>query len=336
MARDLVRRSGTVAHRYFGMIAASEEMLAVFDRIRRAGRSDVTVLVRGDTGTGKEMVARALHMEGKRADRPFRAVNCATFTPELLASELFGHVKGAFTGAVRDKAGLLAQAEGGTLFLDEISELSLELQARLLRVLQERRYTPVGGTNEVEVDVRIISATNASLRERVASRAFREDLMYRLRVVVLYLPPLRTRINGLDVLTWHTIDMLNARGGRQIHAISGPAWRAMKAYGWPGNVRELQNNLEQSCGLGDGHVLGLEELAPELLSGTPLETEDNTASLAAVAQPQTSTDQSLSDMERDRLVAAWYSCGGRRSDMAEHLSMSRSTLYRKLKRHGLA
>ena len=254
-------------HSFHGIVTGAPQMLALFERIRRAARSDATILVRGPSGTGKELVATALHAESPRTAHPLQAVNCATFTPELLASELFGHVRGAFTGAVRDKAGVFALADGGTLFLDEVAELPLDLQARLLRVIQSRRFTPVGATGEVEVDVRIISATNAPLRKLVAEGRFREDLMYRIRVVVLYLPRLVERDGDLEVLTWHFIDEFNHRPGmRRIHAIEPAAWEAMRAYPWPGNVRELRNNLEQAFVLGEGPVLRLDDLAPEILA----------------------------------------------------------------------
>ncbi len=262
MSADRVIHPETFPASLCGMITVAPEMQALFELVRRAARSDATVLVRGESGTGKELVAAAIHEQSPRASHPFRAVNCATFTPELLASELFGHVRGAFTGAFADRRGLLATADGGTLFLDEVAELPLELQARLLRVLQVRRFTPVGGTEELEVDVRIVSATNAALRKLVAQGRFREDLMYRIRVVVLYLPRLVERTGDLEALTWHFIDEFNQRGPRRIHAIDQAAWAAMRAYPWPGNVRELRNNIEAASVLGEGPVLRLEELPP--------------------------------------------------------------------------
>jgi two-component system response regulator AtoC len=323
---------------FHGLVAGSPPMRSVFERLRRAAMVDSTVLVRGESGTGKELAARALHAAGPRASRPFRAVNCATFTPELLASELFGHVKGAFTGAVRDKVGLLTQADGGTLFLDEVADLSLDLQARLLRVLQERRFVPVGGVREEEVDVRLVSATNASLRELVAARRFREDLMYRLRVVMVVLPPLRDRPGDLEALTWHFIDQFNATMPRRLKGIASDAWEAMVRYPWPGNVRELRNNLESAYVLGDGPVLGLDDLAPELRGegpevvglSPPARPPLEAAPVAPVASGVT-----LHELERRRLVDAWEATGGRRNEMSRRLGLSRSTLYRKLKAHGL-
>lgn len=304
------------------MVTAAPEMLDLFELIRRAGRSDATVLVRGESGTGKELVAAALHRESTRRSGAFQAVNCATFTSEMLASELFGHVRGAFTGAVRDRQGLLALADKGTLFLDEVAELPIDLQARLLRVLQTRRFTPVGGTVEQEVDVRFLSATNAGLRQLVGEGRFREDLMYRLRVVVLYLPRLAQRTGDVEALTWHFIDQFNARGARQVLGLSASAWHALRSYSWPGNVRELNNNLEQAFVLGEGPVLEEKELAPEV-RGEAVEAD---------VVPRVAN---LQELERRELIEAYRLTGGNRGDMAAHLGISRPTLYRRLKKHQL-
>lgn len=306
---------------FHGLVACSPQMRRLIDQIGRAARSEVTVLLRGETGTGKELAATALHDAGNRSSKPFRAVNCATFTSEMLASELFGHVKGAFTGAVRDRQGLMAQADGGTLFLDEVAEIPVELQGRLLRVIEEQRFVPVGGTREIRVDVRIVSATNASLRELVSSGRFREDLMYRLRVVVLRLPPLRERLGDLELLTWTFIDRLN-NPTRRIRAIELSAWQAMATYPWPGNVRELHNMLEAAYVLGDGATLLLDDLAPELRGEGP-------------EQVDTASAPDFRELERERLVEAWRTHNGRRDAMSAALGLSRSTLYRKLKQHGL-
>jgi len=311
---------------FHGVQTVSPEMLRLFELVRRAARSDATVLVRGESGTGKELVAQAIHDESPRARHRFAAVNCATFTPELLASQLFGHVRGAFTGAVRDRTGLLALADKGSLFLDEIAELPLDLQARLLRVLEQRRFTPVGATSEVEVDVRVISATNMALRKLVAEGRFREDLMYRLRVVVLYLPRLADRQGDLEALTWSFMEEFSERGPRRVHAIEAQAWDAMQAYPWPGNVRELRNNLEQAFVLGEGPVLRFEELAPEVRAGV--------APAAALAQAPAPA-LTLNEIQRQQLVQAIRETGGRRDEMARMLGLSRSTLYRRLKEHGL-
>lgn len=307
-----------------GMVGGSEAMQAVFRDLRRAARSEINVLLRGESGTGKDLAARALHRMGRRAQAPFQAVNCATFTPEMLASRLFGHVKGAFTGAISDRQGLLHAADGGTLFLDELAEIPLPLQGRLLRVLQDGWYTPVGGTRERKADVRLISATNASLRDLVERRLFREDLMYRVRVVILHLPPLRDRGEDLDILTAHIVRRLNVQEERTIERISPAAWEAMRAHGWPGNIRELENVLAAAFVLGEGPELTLDELSPELRGEGP-----------RVKRRAEEAPPTIEGRERDRLLEVWDRHGGRREPMAEELGISRSTLYRKLRHHGL-
>jgi transcriptional regulator with PAS, ATPase and Fis domain len=238
-------------------------MHQAFEIVRNVGPTDTTVLVRGDSGTGKEIIARAIHEESHRSQQRFLAVNCAALTPTLLESELFGHIKGAFTGAVRDHAGLFAQADGGTLFLDEIAELPLPLQAKLLRVLQEQTFVPVGGVQPVQVDVRIVAATHRSLRHLVQVGAFREDLMYRLRVVPIYLPSLRERREDIELLLWHFIQKRNPQGRRMITSVSPEAMRALLNHDWPGNVRELQNVVDYAFAVGRGEEFLYTELPPE-------------------------------------------------------------------------
>jgi two-component system response regulator AtoC len=326
MSMTPLRRPELQLQHFHGITTAAPEMRELFERIQRAARASAPVLVRGETGTGKELVAHALHACSPRSSKPFRAVNCATFTPELLASELFGHVRGAFTGAVQSKAGLFEQANHGTLFLDEIAELPLDLQSRLLRVLQEQSFVPVGGTHEVTVNVRLVSATNAALRDLVAERRFREDLMYRVRVVVLYIPPLRERTGDLAALLWHFIDEFNREGPRHVEAIAPDAWEAITAYAWPGNVRELRNNVEQAFVFGDGPVLHLNDLSPELQDGSPPSPP--------AAGPR-APELTLDEIRRAQLVDAIKQTGGRRDEMARLLGLSRSTLYRRLRAYGL-
>src|SRR5215467_2492822 len=207
MGADILRRPYHLGLRSFhGIYSQAPAMDALFTRLRRIARASCTVLLGGETGTGKELVARAIHAESPRRKAPFQAVNCATFSPTLLESELFGHVRGAFTGAVRDRAGLFALADGSTLFLDEVAEIPLDLQGKLLRVMQEKTFIPVGGSRPITVDVRVISATNKSLRREVAEGRFRDDLSYRLRVVPLSLPPLRQREGDVEALFWHFVD----------------------------------------------------------------------------------------------------------------------------------
>ncbi len=292
-------------------------MLSLFELIKRVARTDSSVLIRGETGTGKELVAAAIHALGHRAKGPFRAVNCATFTAELLASELFGHVRGSFTGAVADRPGLFALADKGTVFLDEVAELPLELQARLLRVVQERSFVPVGGTDAVSVDVRILAATNKALRREVSEGRFREDLMYRLRVVPLFLPRLAEREGDVEALFWRFIDELNrSRGNRGIVSISAHARDALLDYNWPGNVRELRNQVEYAFAVGEGPVFGITDLTPELRGEGP-----------AVPPGQMTSE----DIERKKILAALESAGGQKAKAAELLNVSRSTLWRKIR-----
>ena len=305
---------------FHGLLTASPQMRAFFELVRRVARTEATVLVRGRTGTGKELVARAIHEESPRTGGPFKAINCATLTPELLASELFGHVRGAFTGAVRDRSGLFALADGGTIFLDEVAEISPGIQARLLRVLQERTFVPVGGTDPVQVDVRIISATNKALRNEVVERRFREDLMYRLRVVPLFLPPLVDRDGDIEALTWHFIAGFNDQGHRHIERIDQRAAELLLAYDWPGNIRELRNAVEFAFAVGLGETLVVSDLPPELRGEGPIMD----------AKAHTAIDD-----ERGRIRAALRRFGGRKGEAATYLGMSRSTLWRKMREHKL-
>lgn len=305
-----------------GLVSVSPQMKELQKLVERVARTDASVLVRGETGTGKELVARAIHDLSPRRNAPFRAINCATLTPELLASELFGHVKGAFTGAVKDRRGLFRLADGGTLFLDEVAEIPLDLQARLLRVLQERRFVPLGGTEPVSVDVRLVSATLRSLRHEVEDGRFREDLMYRIRVVPLFLPPLREREGDIEALTEHFVNELNQRGLRTVERVSDEAMSALLRHRWPGNVRELSNVLEYAFAVGEGPVLGLEDLTPELRGEEP-------------PPDRGARDKTLPEMERERIMDALRAHGGRKGKAAEELGMSRSTLWRKLREHGL-
>ncbi len=304
---------------FHGIFTVAPRMEALFTTLRRIARSHCTVLLGGESGTGKELAARAIHAESPRRRAPFQAVNCATFSPTLLESELFGHVRGAFTGAVRDRAGLFALADEGTLFLDEVAEIPLELQGKLLRVMQEKTFVPVGGTRSVTVDVRVISATNKALRREVAEGRFREDLSYRMRVVPLSLPPLRDREGDVEALFWHFVDAMNGQGLRRIEGATRAAMDAIRAYSWPGNVRELQSAVEYAFVVGEGPIFDVPDLTPEV-SGQP-------ADATAVV--------SLADAERHRLVAALARHNGRKGLAARELGMSRSTLWRKLSVHGL-
>ena len=321
MSRKTLRRPSTTPRQFHGIITVAPQMIAFFDRLSRVARSQASVLVRGETGTGKELAARALHRLSPRHDAPFRTLNCATLTPELLASELFGHVRGAYTGAIRDRKGLFELANQGTIFLDEIAEMPLELQARLLRVLQEQSFTPVGATEAVKVDVRVLSATHRALREEVNRGRFREDLMYRVRVVPLFLPRLANREGDVEALTWFFIGHFNKIEARQVEAIDAVAMEALRSYDWPGNVRELRNNIEYAFAIGEGPLLRLTDLTPELQGQPP-----------ASSRPRRS-ELSTQERERRRIIEALDVSGGRKGSAAEHLGISRSTLWRKLREY---
>jgi two-component system response regulator AtoC len=297
---------------FHGLVTRDPALLRVFQTVRTVADTDATVLVRGESGTGKELVARAIHAESDRRNRPFVAVNCAAFAPSLLESELFGHVKGAFTGAVSEREGIFAQADGGVLFLDEVGELSIELQAKLLRILEERAVVPVGGHRRRPVDVRVVAATHRSLREEVKAGRFREDLLFRLRVVPLFLPALRERPGDIELLLSRSIQEHNRRGRRQVRAIHADTRRQLLAHPWPGNVRELQNVVAYAFAVGVGPELVPDDLPPEFREGARArETGDD-------------------DIQR-ALAAA----GGDLDEAARRLGLSRTTFWRRRKRLGL-
>lgn len=312
------------AQNFQGILSRSPAMQDVFHIIQNAAETAATVLVRGESGAGKELVARSIHTLSARHQAPFLAINCAALSSNLLDSELFGHVRGAFTGAVKDHHGLFQRAQGGTLFLDEVAELPLELQAKLLRVLQERNYIPVGGDRSIDVDVRIVAATHRSLREEVKAGRFREDLMYRLRVVPIFIPPLRERREDIGLLIWHFIRQHNAENFRKIERIDPPAMRVLLDYQWPGNIRELHNVVEYAFAVGRGSTLRLSELPPEfrepLVVERPLLVGKTTQNLTAAE-------------EKEAILRALEQSRGRVTEAAAVLGMSRATFWRKRKQH---
>ena len=308
---------------FHGLVSRSPKMRQVFEIIRNVAETEATVLVRGESGTGKELVARALHAISHRNKAPFMAVNCAALSPALLESELFGHVRGAFTGAVRDRAGLFQRANGGTVFFDEVAELSMDLQAKLLRVLQERSFIPVGGERLVEVDVRVISATHRALREEVKSGRFREDLMYRVRVVPIFLPALRERREDISALLWHFIQQHNDQGPRRIETIAPDAMRVLLDHHWPGNVREVQNVVEYAFAVGRDLELGIQELPPEFRE------------LAEPGARRPRTPKPSAGEEAEQIRQALLDAQGRIDQAARSLGMSRATFWRKRKRYGV-
>ncbi len=309
---------------FHGILSRSPSMKPVFQIIQNAAKTEATVLVRGESGTGKELVAHAIHNLSPRRHEPFLAINCAALSVNLLESELFGHVKGAFTGAINDNVGLFRQADGGTLFLDEVAELPLELQAKLLRVIQEQNYIPVGGTQIIHVNVRIVAATHRSLRNEVKNGRFREDLMYRLRVVPIFIPPLRERCEDINLLLWHFIQRHNAKGLRVIDKIEPQAMRVLLDYHWPGNVRELQNVLEYAFVVGTGTSLKLSELPPEFREQSKKHKTDH-----RIKHSTSNNDESAA------IRLALEQCNGKVGLAADMLGLSRATFWRKRKQYGI-
>ncbi len=303
------------------VIAGSPAMCEILDLVERIRNQDIPVLVTGETGTGKEVVARAIHTTSRRARGPFIAVNCCALPEELLDSELFGHVKGAFTGATANMRGLFQRAHGGTLFLDEIGDISPRLQAKLLRVLQEGEVRPVGGESEVKVDVRVIVATNRDLDAMVAQGSFRNDLLFRLNVLPIALPPLRERREDIALLVEYFLERLRKRRGRDDLSLTPAARQKLIQYDWPGNVRQLENIIERSFALCAKPVLDIDEIAFGPLPAGPVAREDETGlSLAAV------------ETRHIRRVLAAH--GGNQVVAARVLDISRSTLRRKLEELG--
>jgi two-component system, NtrC family, response regulator AtoC len=317
------RRPNLKIHEFQGMLTSCAMMTDFFELIQRVARTESPVLIRGDSGTGKELVAKAIHNLGVRQSKSFHAVNCAMLTPELVNSELFGHVKGSFTGAVSDHKGFFEESNGGTLFLDEVAELPVNAQSRILRVLQEQVIMKLGSTKAKAVDVRILSATHQSLRSAVKNGDFREDLMYRLRVVPIFLPPLAKRGRDVEMLLWHFIDLFNKGEGRKVNCVHADAMDAIRSYIWPGNVRELRNNVEYAFAVGEGESLKLSDLTPELSGDFPSEEEGIEI-------------KDFTDKERKRIVKALNDAEGRKGLAAENLGMDRSTLWRKMKSYGLS
>ncbi len=306
------------------IVGVSAPMQAVFDMIRQVAPTRATVLIQGESGTGKELVARALHQCSPRAQGPFIPVHCAALSPTLLESELFGHEKGAFTGALERRRGRFELADGGTLFLDEIGEIDPSLQVKILRVLEERRFERVGGTETVGVDVRLVAATNRDLKQMVEAGRFREDLFYRLYVVNMMLPPLREREGDIVLLAQHYLQALAAENGRKVSGITPDAMDALAAYGWPGNVRELRNVIERMVVLSSGDKLTVRDLPPALRAPT-----------GGRAVAGTRPGQVLRDAERQLIEEALRRHKGSRTRAAVDLGISRRTLHRKLNEFGL-
>ena len=318
-------------HRFLG---ASDAMQAAYTMIENVGRVDLTVLITGESGTGKELAAEALHLESHRKNRPLVKVDCTAIPESLLESELFGHRKGSFTGADRDRLGRILQADGGTLFLDEIGDISPLMQLRLLRFLQESTFYPVGQDTPLHVDVRVITATNVDLKEKVRSGAFREDLYFRLRVIDIILPPLRERGDDILLLADHFIARIAPKVGKTIGGLSDQARQLLLQHRWPGNVRELEHVIERACVLCPGPTISTDHLPLDLTS-LPRSAEqpafaDRGPTPPVFAQPAPVAPATTLS-RADRIVAALRTAGGNKAKAARLLGIDRTTLYRKIK-----
>jgi two-component system response regulator HydG len=308
------------------IIGRSPSMVKVLEEVAQVAPSEATVLVTGESGTGKEMIAGAIHFNSPRKDGAFVKINCAAITETLLESELFGHEKGAFTGAHRKKEGRFRQAHGGSLFLDEISEMSLAMQVKLLRVLQEREITRVGGEEVIKVDVRVIAATNKDLLQEIEGERFRDDLYYRLNVVTLHIPPLRERREDIPLLTQHFLKAFSEKNRKQIKGFTPQAMDRLLKYDWPGNTRELMNAVERAVVLAQSEYLDEEEL-PLILRDISLEGEIPLKDVIPADLP-------LDEVEKASILKTLELAGGNKSEAARRLGITRRTLHKKLKKYG--
>lgn len=310
------------------IIGRAPEMEKLYRIITKAAHSTHPVLVLGESGTGKELVARAIHFSGPYRDKPFIPVDCGSLVPTLIESELFGYTKGAFTGAVRSKDGLLALADGGTVFLDEIGELPVDLQAKLLRALQEKEIRPVGGTKSIPINVRILAATNKDLEQAVAQGSFRRDLYFRLNVLTLRIPPLRERKQDIPLLTGHFLERMARTTGIQRN-ISDEALKLMLTYEWPGNIRELENCLDRACAMTSGPTIHVSDLSSSVQNWR---TQNE---VRISSQPQAKDlITPLLDLEKQAILGAIEQLHGDKLEAARLLGIGKTTLYRKLKEYG--
>ena len=317
----LLKRTLGSTHQFSSIIGGSDPMVAIFQLIERIAPTSSTVLIAGESGTGKELVARAIHFNSLRKDRPFVALNCGALSETLLDSELFGHVRGAFTGADTNKKGLIEVAEKGTIFLDEIGEMSPMVQVKLLRVLQERKFRRLGGTEEVDADIRIIAATNRDLAKMVADGSFREDLFYRINVIPVRLPSLRERRDDIPPIADHFVARFAQQMGKQITGISGEAMRKLKAYAWPGNVRELENAMERAVALERTATILLESL-PEAVMEAPASTAIPVAEAALLPEGSFDLEAHVAQVEREYLAEALKLSNGVKTKAAERLGLT--------------
>jgi DNA-binding NtrC family response regulator len=306
-----------------GIVGAHPSMQRLFKRTMQAAKSRSTVLIQGETGTGKELIARAIHEQSARHEGPLVRLNCAALAESVLESELFGHEKGAFTGAVAQRQGRFEQADGGTLVLDELSEMPLSVQVKLLRFLQEREFERVGGNETVAVDVRVVAATNRDLRASVDDGAFREDLYFRLKVVVLDVPPLRARPSDIPLLSDHFLRLYAEENGKEVQGFTRRAKEALLAYPWPGNVRELEHAIEQAVVLCEGELIGIEDL--------PIEPPDHDVEPLRLMVPGVT----LAEVERYTIMKTLEAVGGSPTKAAQILGVSKRTIHYRLREWGL-
>ena len=333
-----------------GIIGKSPAMMEVFEWTRRAARSNACVLLLGETGTGKELIASALHQLSKRSGGPFIRVNCGALTESLLESELFGHVRGSFTDAVRDRTGRFEAAHGGTIFLDEVNSTSSTLQVKLLRVLQEKEFERVGDTKTIHVDARVIAASNCDLGKEIEEGRFRDDLFWRLNVLPIHLPPLRRRPEDVPLLVQHFLKVYSQANERMVTQVHPDAMQALTEYRWPGNVRELQNYVERSVVLADGNIL-TPDLLPRCVHGDAPKTDaavfrahdDESLIQEFVYNGVQKAEENATDLhkrivepvEKELLVQVLESCGQTQTRAAIRLGINRNTLYKKMKEYGL-
>jgi two-component system NtrC family response regulator len=317
-------------YRFENIIGKSKPMLNIYDLIRKVSQSKASVLITGPSGTGKELIANAIHYNSPRKDRPLVSINCGALTETLLESELFGHEKGAFTGAVSMKKGRFELADGGTLFLDEIGEMPPSLQVKLLRVLQEMEFERVGGTKTIKVDVRILSASNRDIKEDVAHGLFREDLFYRLNVITIEVPSLRERGEDIRLLVNHFIEKYGGDEGKERIDLSPEVWKFLYNYSWPGNIRELENVIERAVVLNSGGVIGAKDL-PDYFSG-----EEQVLDIERFIPPNAPLQKTLEQIEERLIRRALKECNNVQSHAAEMIGITKSLIQHKMKKYNIS
>jgi DNA-binding NtrC family response regulator len=340
-ARDLTHLEDLDKHgqrsNFHRFVGKSHTMQRIYALIESVGKVDTTVLITGESGTGKELVAEALHEESPRQNRPLVKVDCTAIPEELLESELFGHKKGSFTGADRDRLGRILQADGGTLFLDEIGDITSRMQLRLLRFLQERTFYPVGQDQPIQVDVRVITATNADLKEKVRQDLFREDLYFRLRVVDIILPPLRERKDDISILAQHFLSVFNVKMKKNVTGFSDSVMELLLNHSWPGNIRELEHVIERAFVLCSGDTITSDHLPAEILEDECLKqpVQEPVAHFQQAQAEQTTAAGLESEDEVERILEALRRTAGNKAKAARLLGMDRSTLYRKISTYNI-